>query len=184
MDVVETSIPEVLIIEPKVYGDSRGFFLEAFRADRYAASRLPAAFVQDNISRSVQGVLRGLHLQNPKSQGKLVSVLRGRVLDVAIDVRRGSPTFGKHVTVELSDENRRQFWIPRGFAHGFLVLSESADVFYKCDEYYSPADEITIRWNDQAIGIQWGIDTPQLSPRDASAPLLADVKGLPVYGKT
>jgi dTDP-4-dehydrorhamnose 3,5-epimerase len=183
MNVVATSIPEVLIIEPKLHGDSRGFFFEVFRADRYAALGLDKAFVQDNVSRSAQGVLRGLHLQHPNSQGKLVSVLRGRVLDVAVDVRLGSPTFGKHVTVELTDENRRQFWIPRGFAHGFLVLSDSADFFYKCDEHYSPADEIVVRWNDRAIGIQWGIDIPQLSPRDASAPLLADAKGLPVYGK-
>jgi len=183
MNVVAFDLPEVLVIEPKVYGDSRGFFFEAFRTDRYAAHGLPAAFVQDNISRSAQGVLRGLHLQNPKSQGKLVSVLRGRVLDVAVDVRLGSPTFGKHVAVELNDENRRQLWVPRGFAHGFLVLSESADLFYKCDEYYSPADEIAVRWNDPVIGIAWGVDSPTLSARDAGAPLLADVPNLPGYGK-
>ena len=182
MNVVATDLPEVLVIEPKVYGDSRGFFFEAFRTDRYATHGLPAAFVQDNISRSARGVLRGLHLQNPNSQGKLVSVLCGRVLDVAVDVRLGSPTFGRHVAVELNDENRRQLWIPRGFAHGFLVLSESADFFYKCDEYYSPANEITIRWNDPAIGIKWNVEAPILSPRDADAPLLVAAKGLPAYG--
>jgi dTDP-4-dehydrorhamnose 3,5-epimerase len=129
-------------------------------------------------------VLRGLHLQNPEPQGKLVSVLHGRVLDVAVDVRRGSPTFGRHVAVELSAENRRQFWVPRGFAHGFLVLSETADFFYKCDELYSPIDEIVVRWNDPEIGIEWGIEAPVLSARDAAAPLLGEVRTLPKYVKT
>lgn len=183
MNVVKTPIPEVLIVEPKVFGDRRGFFLEAFRADRYAAYGMDGPFVQDNISRSAQGVLRGLHLQNPRCQGKLVSVLRGRVLDVAVDVRVGSPTFAQHVAVELTEENRRQFWVPRGFAHGFLVLSETADFFYKCDEFYSPSDELVIRWDDPAIGIGWGIDSPLLSPRDAAAPLLAEVGRLPGYEK-
>ncbi len=183
MNVVSTAIPGVLIIEPKIFGDQRGFFLETFRADRYAASGIAGPFVQDNLSRSAYGVLRGLHLQNPRAQGKLVTVMRGRVLDVAVDVRRGSPTFGQHVAVELSEESRRQFWIPRGFAHGFVVLSESADFFYKCDEIYSPADEITVRWNDPAIGIEWGVATPSLSARDAAAPLLADVAALPIYGQ-
>jgi dTDP-4-dehydrorhamnose 3,5-epimerase len=135
------------------------------------------------MSRSGRGVLRGLHLQNPASQGKLVSVLRGRVLDVAVDVRVGSPNFGRHVALELSEENRRQLWVPRGFAHGFLVLSETADFFYKCDALYSPKDEITIRWDDPAIGIKWGIDNPALSPKDAVAPLLAELENLPVYGQ-
>jgi len=181
MNVVRTAIAEVLIIEPKVFGDQRGFFLETFRADRYVEAGVPGPFVQDNLSRSAYGVLRGLHLQNPKTQGKLVTVLRGRVLDVAVDVRIGSPTFGRHVAVELSEGNRRQFWVPRGFAHGFVVLSESADFFYKCDEVYSPADEITVRWNDPAIGIAWGIEAPTLSSRDAAAPMLADTPGLPIY---
>jgi len=135
MNVTPTAISEVLIIEPKVFGDPRGFFVETFKADRYAAHGVLGPFVQDNLSRSSCRVLRGLHLQNPKMQGKLVSVLRGSVLDVAVDVRVGSPTFGRHVAVELSEENRRQLWIPRGFAHGFVVLSESADFFYKCDEF-------------------------------------------------
>jgi dTDP-4-dehydrorhamnose 3,5-epimerase len=183
MNVTETAIPGALILRPEVHGDQRGFFMEVFRADRYTAHGIGAHFVQDNLSRSVHGVLRGLHLQNRRPQGKLVTVLRGRVLDVAVDVRRGSPTFAQHVAVELSEENRLQFWIPRGFAHGFLVLSETADFFYKCDEVYSPSDEIVVRWNDPAIGIGWGIECPSLSARDANAPLLADIGTLPVYGQ-
>ena len=132
MNVIRTAISEVLIVEPKVFGDPRGFFVEIFKADRYAAHRIGGPFVQDNLSRSSCRVLRGLHLQNPKMQGKLVTVLRGSVLDVAVDVRVGSPTFGRHVAVELSEDNGRQLWVPRGFAHGFVVLSESADFFYKC----------------------------------------------------
>jgi dTDP-4-dehydrorhamnose 3,5-epimerase len=138
-------------------------------------------FVQDNLSRSARGVLRGLHLQNPKAQGKLVAVLRGAVRDVAVDVRVGSPTFGQHVAVELTEENRRQFWVPRGFAHGFVVLSETADFFYKCDELYSPADEIVVRWDDPELAIDWAVSSPTLSPRDAAAPSLAAANGLPVY---
>jgi dTDP-4-dehydrorhamnose 3,5-epimerase len=182
MNVISTAIPEVLIIEPKVFGDQRGFFFEAFKADRYAEKGISRPFVQDNLSRSAYGVLRGLHLQNPKTQGKLVTVLRGRVLDVAVDVRVGSPTFGRHVTAELSEENHRQLWVPRGFAHGFVVLSESADFFYKCDELYSPSDELVVRWNDPTLGIPWGIESPIVSGRDAASPLLTDVLGLPVYG--
>jgi len=184
MKVIATAIPEVLIVEPKVAGDARGFFIETFRADRYAAHGIVHPFVQDNLSRSARGVLRGLHLQNPKNQGKLATVLHGRVLDIAVDVRRGSPTFARHVAVELSADNRRQLWIPRGFAHGFAVLSETADFFYKCDDLYSPADEIVVRWDDPAIGIAWGVEAPQLSGRDAAAPRLADVPNLPVYGQT
>ena len=184
MKVIPTAISEVLIIEPKLIGDERGFFVETFRADRYAAHGIVGPFVQDNLSRSARGVLRGLHLQHPYSQGKLVSVVRGSVLDVAVDVRVGSPTFGRHVAVELSEENRRQFWVPRGFAHGFVVLSESADFFYKCDEFHRPADEIVVRWNDPAIGIAWGIAAPILSARDTAAPLLAEVPALPIYGRT
>ena len=184
MNIIPAAIPEVLIIEPTLIGDERGFFVETFKADRYAAHGIAGPFVQDNLSRSAYGVLRGLHLQHPRSQGKLVSVLRGRVRDVAVDVRVGSPTFGLHVAVELSEANRRQFWVPRGFAHGFVVLSESADFFYKCDELYSPADEIVVRWNDPAIGIAWGISAPTLSARDTAAPLLAEVPALPIYGRT
>jgi dTDP-4-dehydrorhamnose 3,5-epimerase len=184
MNVIATAISEVLIIEPKVFGDERGFFVETFKVDRYAALGIPGPFVQDNMSRSARGVLRGLHLQNPRTQGKLVTVLRGHVRDVAVDVRRGSPTFGQHVAVDLSEENRRQMWVPRGFAHGFVVLSETADFFYKCDELYSPSDEIVVRWNDPALGIDWGGGSPTVSGRDAAAPLLADARGLPTYGQT
>jgi dTDP-4-dehydrorhamnose 3,5-epimerase len=183
MNVVPTALPEVLIVEPKLFGDHRGFFLETYQLGRYAECGIPRPFVQDNLSRSAYGVLRGLHLQNPSTQGKLVSVLRGKVLDVAVDVRLGSPNFGRHVAVELSEDNRRQLWVPRGFAHGFAVLSETADFYYKCDNSYSPKDEIVVRWDDPAIGISWGIENPSLSERDAAAPYLADVKNLPVYGQ-
>ena len=182
MDVIQTKIPGILIIEPKLFGDPRGFFLETFQAERYASHGIHGPFVQDNLSRSARGVVRGLHLQHPSPQGKLVMVLRGRILDVAVDVRVGSPTFGHHVAIEISDENHRQIWVPRGFAHGFAVLSESADFFYKCDDFYRPSDEIVVRWNDPAIGINWGIERPVLSARDAAAPLLSKVEGLPIYG--
>lgn len=183
MNVIETAIPGVLIIEPKVFGDARGFFLEAFQEARYAQSGISDRFVQDNLSRSTRGVLRGLHIQNPKPQGKLVTVLRGAVLDVAVDVRVGSPTFRRHVAVELNEDNHRQVWIPRGLAHGFVVRSESADFFYKCDELYSPAHELVLRWDDPALGIDWGCAAPQVSPRDReglSVAALAD--RLPRFG--
>ena len=181
MQLIQTQIPEVLIIRPDRRGDQRGFFTELFQADRYASVSLHHAFVQDNWSRSSRGVLRGLHLQNPNAQGKLVTVIRGRVLDVAVDVRVGSPTFGQHVAVELSDDNGHQLFVPRGFAHGFAVLSETVDFFYKCDNYYAPSDELVVRWSDPAIGIDWRLNDPTVSPRDAAAPLLADVRGLPRY---
>jgi len=183
MNVIATDIPEVLIIEPKIFGDVRGFFLETYQHERYAAHGISLPFIQDNLSRSSRGVLRGLHFQNPMSQGKLVSVVKGSVLDVALDVRRGSPTFGRHVAVQLDDDNRRQLWVPRGFAHGFIVLSETADFAYKCDNNYSPKNEIVVRWNDPELGIAWGIDNPSLSARDAAAPLLKDVSNLPLYGE-
>jgi dTDP-4-dehydrorhamnose 3,5-epimerase len=181
MNLVKTTLPGVLVIEPEILGDARGFFMETFQATRYTEAGIPGPFVQDNLSRSAYGVLRGLHLQNPGPQGKLVTVLKGRVRDVAVDVRRGSPSFGKHVSVELSDENRRQFWVPRGFAHGFVVLSETADFFYKCDALYSPADEMVVRWNDPALGIDWGVAAPSLSARDAAGRPLADIDNLPIY---
>ncbi len=182
MNVIETAIPGVLIIEPKVLGDPRGFFLEVFQAQRYAQTGIGRPFVQDNLSRSAQGVLRGLHIQNPKPQGKLVTVLRGCVLDVAVDIRTGSPAFGRHVAIELSEENRRQVWIPRGLAHGFVVRSESADFFYKCDEVYSPADELVLRWNDPRLGIDWGSESPKVTTRDSAGLLLAELSGrLPRY---
>jgi dTDP-4-dehydrorhamnose 3,5-epimerase len=182
MNLIKTAIPEVLIIEPQAFGDSRGLFMELYQAERYAASGIGARFVQDNLSRSRKGTLRGLHFQNPRPQGKLVTVLRGAVLDVAVDVRRGSPTFGRHVAVELNDENRRQCWIPRGFAHGFVVSSDSADFFYKCDEVYSPGDEIVLRWDDPALAIDWQCPAPTLSPRDRAGKSLAQLDGvLPRY---
>jgi dTDP-4-dehydrorhamnose 3,5-epimerase len=182
MQIIETDIPDVLIIEPKIFGDQRGFFTETFQVERYVAAGIKRPFLQDNLSRSRYSTLRGLHLQNPRAQGKLVSVVRGKVLDVAVDARLGSPTFGRHVAVELSDENRRQLWVPRGFAHGFAVLSETADFFYKCDELYNPAEELVIAWNDPALGISWGIDKPTLSARDTAGRRLADIENLPKYG--
>jgi dTDP-4-dehydrorhamnose 3,5-epimerase len=182
MKVVETSLPGALIIEPQRHGDARGFFSETFRADRYAAAGLKDPFVQDNWSRSSRGVLRGLHLQNPNAQGKLIGVVRGEIYDVAVDVRLGSPTFGRHIGVRLSEDNGRQFFVPRGCAHGFQVLSDTADIMYKCDGFYSPADELVVRWNDPALAIEWPLADPILSARDAAAPLLADVKGLPKAG--
>src|SRR3974390_896100 len=166
MIVTKTAIPDVLIIEPRLFGDARGFFTEVYQKQRYVDHGVSSEMVQDNLSRSAKGVLRGLHIQHPKSQGKLVTVLNGAVLDVAVDARVGSPTFGQHVKAELNDQNRRQLWVPRGFAHGFLVLSETADVFYKCDDYYSPSGELVLRWNDPALSIDWGISDPELSKRD------------------
>lgn len=181
MNIVKTGLPGVLIIEPKVFGDARGFFVETFQTTRYIEAGIPGPFVQDNLSRSSHGVLRGLHLQNPGPQGKLVTVIRGRVLDVAVDVRRGGPTFGKHEAVELSEENRRQFWVPRGFAHGYVVLSETADFFYKCDDFYCPANEVVVLWNDPALAVDWGVTEPRLSARDAAGRPLAEIENLPVY---
>jgi dTDP-4-dehydrorhamnose 3,5-epimerase len=178
MNVIETAIPGVMIIEPKLFGDARGFFMETYQEARYAEHGISARFMQDNLSRSAQRVLRGLHLQNPNPQGKLVSVLRGAVLDVAVDLRRGSPTFARHVAVELSEENRRQLWVPRGFAHGFVVRSESADFFYKCDALYSPQDELVLAWNDPALGIDWGCAAPAVSARDQAGRTLAELTQL------
>jgi dTDP-4-dehydrorhamnose 3,5-epimerase len=181
MKVVPTELPEVLLVEPVVHGDSRGFFYELFQSGRYAAAGIARAFVQDNLSRSVKGTLRGLHFQEPKAQGKLVQVLRGTVFDVAVDVRRGSPRFGRWVGLELSEAGARQLWIPPGFAHGFCVLSESADFFYKCTETYSPETERTVLWNDPAIGIRWPVIEPILSGKDRNASTLADAPLLPRY---
>jgi dTDP-4-dehydrorhamnose 3,5-epimerase len=183
MQAIKTELDGVLVLEPKLFADPRGFFLETYQSARYAELGMRRPFLQDNLSRSKRGVIRGLHLQNPNPQGKLVTVLRGRVLDVAVDVRRGSPSFGRHVAVELSEDNRRQIWVPRGVAHGFSVLSETADFFYKCDGYYSPSDEIAVRWSDPAIGIDWKVKEPSLSAKDAAAPLLAQIENLPVYGQ-
>ena len=181
MQIIKTELPGLLILEPRRIGDERGFFVETFQADRYSAIGIAGPFVQDNLSRSRRGVLRGLHLQNPKPQGKLVSVLRGCVLDVSVDVRIGSPTFGKHVSIDLSEENGRQVYVPRGFAHGFAVLSETADFIYKCDNYYSLVDEIVVRWDDPFLAIDWKVLAPELSARDKAALPLKQVNGLPRY---
>ena len=170
MNVIKTAIPDVLIIEPKVFGDARGFFYESFngRAFDEAVGR-HVEFVQDNHSRSSKGVLRGLHYQIQQPQGKLVRVARGAVFDVAVDVRKSSPTFGKWVGVELSEDNHRQLWVPPGFAHGFLVLSEAADFLYKTTDYYAPEFERCIRWDDPELAITWPLsDVPQLSAKDAA----------------
>ena len=171
MNVVDTSIPDVKLIEPQVFGDHRGFFLETFHASRYRElAGIELDFVQDNHSRSAQGVLRGLHFQKTKPQGKLVRVVTGTVFDVAVDIRRNSPTFGKWEGQILSDENKRQFWVPPGLAHGFVVLSEYADFEYKCTDYYDPADEGAIKWDDADIGIIWPDEVaPVLSEKDLAA---------------
>jgi dTDP-4-dehydrorhamnose 3,5-epimerase len=165
----------LVIIEPSVFGDARGFFMESYSRDRYAEAGLPREFVQDNISRSARGILRGLHLQHPNDQGKLCQVLEGEVFDVAVDVRVGSPTFGQWEGVTLSSENRRQFYVPPGFAHGFCVLSEYALFSYKCTDYYSQPSELGVIWNDPDIGIDWPIGNPQLSDKDARNPRLKDI---------
>jgi dTDP-4-dehydrorhamnose 3,5-epimerase len=175
MKVIETKIPGVLIIEPKVFGDSRGFFLESFNAARYAEYGIETNFVQDNHSRSTKGVLRGLHFQKQYPQGKLVSVTSGVVFDVAVDIRQDSSTFGQWVGIILSADEHKQFYIPPGLAHGFCVLSETADFQYKCTDYYHPEDEGSIRWNDSDIAIEWNISDPILSEKDAKAPFLKDI---------
>ena len=175
MKVERTALPGVLILEPKVFGDARGFFMETWNRSRYAEAGLPGEFVQDNVSYSRHGVLRGLHYQSPRAQGKLVHVLEGEVFDVAVDVRVGSPTFGRWAGATLSARNRRQLWIPPGFAHGFCVTGETALFCYKCTELYAPEHEGSILWNDPAIGIAWPLEHPTLSAKDAAAPPLAAV---------
>lgn len=175
MNTIPTEIPGVLIVEPRVFRDARGLFFEAWHADRYAQAGLPTTFTQDNVSRSSRGVLRGLHLQNPGPQGKLVTVLDGTVWDVAVDVRLGSPTFGRWTAVELSGETLRQFWLPPGFAHGFVVTSDSALFSYKCTCPYDAATEFGVRFDDPDLGIPWPVAAPILSAKDAALPLLRDV---------
>ena len=181
INVIETSIPGVVIIEPKVFGDARGYFFESWSQKDFSEAVRPVNFVQDNESKSSYGVLRGLHFQKGEhSQSKLVRVVSGRVLDVAVDIRRGSPWFGQHVACELSGENHRQFFIPRGFAHGFAVLSEEAVFQYKCDNLYCPSSEGAIAWNDPALGIDWGIPEADvlLSEKDKHHPLLVNAPDL------
>ena len=169
MNVVKCDIAGLIIIEPKIFGDARGFFVETWNRKRYQELGIDADFVQDNLSFSRRGTLRGLHFQNPAPQGKLLQVLQGEVFDVAVDIRRSSPTFGKWHGLMLTSENKRQFYIPPGFAHGFAVLSETALFQYKCTEFYSPKDELALRWDDPAIGIQWPLKDPLLSERDTRA---------------
>jgi dTDP-4-dehydrorhamnose 3,5-epimerase len=184
MKVSLASIEGLLIIEPSVFGDDRGFFMESYSRDRYAEAGLPRDFVQDNVSRSTRGILRGLHLQHPHDQGKLCQVLEGEVFDVAVDVRVGSPTFGRWEGVTLSSKNKRQFYVPPGFAHGFCVLSDQALFSYKCTDFYSASSEIGVAWNDPDIGIAWPISAPRLSAKDAENRRLKDIplSDLPTYG--
>jgi dTDP-4-dehydrorhamnose 3,5-epimerase len=180
VNVIETELPGVLVIEPDAYRDPRGFFLETFSADRYReAAGITLPFVQDNHSRSRYGVLRGLHAQRRRPQGKLVRVARGEVFDVAVDITPASGTFGKWVGVVLSDENHRQLWIPPGYAHGFVVLSEEADFEYKCTDFYHADDEFGVIWNDPQIAIQWPIQAPVLSAKDRGLPCLSELDAIP-----
>jgi dTDP-4-dehydrorhamnose 3,5-epimerase len=175
LNISRCQLEGLLLVEPKVFGDSRGFFMESWNQRRYEEAGLTAQFVQDNFSFSHRGALRGLHFQNPNSQGKLVSVLQGEVFDVVVDLRRHSPTFGRHEAVRLSGDNKRQFYIPPGFAHGFLVLSETALFHYKCTTFYSPKDEMTLLWNDPEIGIEWPLPNPTLSEKDGQGQRLRDL---------
>lgn len=183
MRFIEAGLPGIIVIEPDVYEDARGYFLETYHAKKYADAGIPGPFVQDNFSRSIRGTLRGLHYQRSHAQGKLVSAAEGVVFDVAVDIRAGSPTFGKWFGVELSAENKRQLYIPPGFAHGFCVLSEVAAFSYKCTDFYVPQDEGGILWNDPAIGIPWPVSVPLLSAKDQAYKCLADIPltDLPVH---
>ncbi|MBL8298003.1 MAG: dTDP-4-dehydrorhamnose 3,5-epimerase [Rhodanobacteraceae bacterium] len=183
MKVVETRLPGCVVLEPDVFGDSRGFFYESYNAEKFKQAGLDLRFVQSNVSRSACGVLRGLHYQWPNPQGKLVSVLEGEVYDVAVDIRRGSPTFGRYAGVMLSADNHRHFWVPEGFAHGFVVLSEFATFVYQCTNVYDAKADAGVRWNDAAIAIDWPVSAPLLSAKDEKAPFLADIAEdrLPLY---
>jgi dTDP-4-dehydrorhamnose 3,5-epimerase len=176
MEVVETKIPGVLLFKPKVFGDQRGWFMETWQSDRYASLGIPQQFVQDNMAYSEQGVLRGLHIQNPFGQGKLVQAIKGEVFDVAVDVRKGSPWFGQWVGAHLTESNHHQFYVPVGFAHGYLVLSKEAIFAYKCTDYYHPETQFSVRWDDPEIAIEWpaGLD-PLLAAKDRDAPLLSQI---------
>jgi dTDP-4-dehydrorhamnose 3,5-epimerase len=176
------TLPEVLIVEPDIHRDERGAFSESWNDARYRDAGIPGPFVQDNLVRSVRAVLRGLHFQNPAAQGKLVCAVRGSVFDVAVDIRVGSPTFGKAAAVTLDDVSRRQLWVPRGFAHGYCVLSGEADVLYKVDAPYRREHEGVVAWNDPDLAIAWPVAAPVLNARDGSAPRLRDIANLPRYG--
>jgi dTDP-4-dehydrorhamnose 3,5-epimerase len=186
MKVVETNLPGCVVIEPQVHGDARGFFYESFNAHKYTKLGLDVRFVQTNVSRSARGVLRGLHYQFPNPQGKLVNVLDGEVYDVAVDIRAGSPTYGRWAAAILSAENKRHFWIPPGFAHGFAVLSEFATFTYQCTTLYDHAADAAIRWNDGDIAVDWPISSPLLSDKDQRAPFLREIapERLPAFEPT
>ena len=183
MKITETNLPGVLLIEPRLFTDNRGLFLETYHAERYLAHHIGSRFVQDNLSFSERGVLRGLHYQLGKPQGKLVMALQGEVYDVAVDIRRGSPTFGQWVGTVLSSKNYRQIYIPEGFAHGFCVLSETASVLYKCTDFYAPAEERGLRWDDPRLAIDWPVPHPVLSEKDGVYPTLETIPSndLPDY---
>ena len=183
MKVIETALPGAVVLEPQVFGDARGFFYESYNEAKYRDAGVDRRFVQSNVSRSARSVLRGLHYQWPNPQGKLVSVLEGEVYDVAVDIRQGSPTFGRSVGVMLTAENHRHFWVPEGFAHGFCVLSEFATFSYQCTALYDPKADAGIRWNDEALGIDWPVSDPLLSDKDRITPFLHDVapERLPVF---
>jgi dTDP-4-dehydrorhamnose 3,5-epimerase len=183
VNVIPTQLAGVVIIEPRVFSDPRGFFFESYRADRYGQAGMPP-FVQDNHSCSARGTIRGLHYQLQRPQGKLLRAVHGSVFDVAVDIRRGSPHFGRWVGVELSAENKRQLFVPAGFAHGFCVTSEVAEVEYKCTDFYAPDDEHGVIWNDPSVGVEWPVNDPILSSKDRQLPLLSpDRSDLPVYSK-
>jgi len=175
MKVTPAALPEVLVVEPRAFGDARGWFLETWRADRYGAEVSALGMVQDNVSVSSRGVVRGLHFQHPHGQGKLISVLAGAVFDVAVDIRRGSPSFGRWVAEELSDRNHCQLWIPAGFAHGFQALTDGVVLHYKCTDLYHPDCDRAVLWSDPALGIAWPLEGAVVSPKDAAAPRLADI---------
>jgi dTDP-4-dehydrorhamnose 3,5-epimerase len=183
MKVIETALPSALILEPQVFGDARGFFYESYNEAKYRAAGVDHRFVQSNVSRSARGVLRGLHYQWPNPQGKLVSVLEGEVYDVAVDIRLGSPTFGRSIGVMLTADNHRHFWVPEGFAHGFCVLSEFATFTYQCTALYDAKADAGVRWNDADLGIDWPLSAPLLSDKDGKTPLLKDVapERLPIF---
>ena len=183
MNISTTSLPGVILIEPRLFSDNRGFFLETFNQNRFDQAGLNLNFVQDNHSRSCRGTLRGLHYQLKHPQGKLVYAVRGEILDVAVDIRRGSATFGRWVSVLLSEENHKQLYVPEGFAHGFCVLSETADVIYKCTDVYTPGDDYGLLWEDEALAIDWSISAPLLSDKDRQNPRLSEMppENLPLY---
>jgi dTDP-4-dehydrorhamnose 3,5-epimerase len=181
LKIRKTSLTDVLLLEPDVFGDERGFFMETYRLDTFRAAGITDAFVQDNHSRSARGVLRGLHYQEPNGQGKLVRCTRGAIFDVAVDIRRGSPAFGRWCGIELSEANKWMLWVPPGFAHGFCAMEDGSDLVYKCTTLYDKPSDRAILWNDPDIGIKWPVAEPVLSAKDSAAPRLAEASALPVY---